>query len=444
MKKVFLLLGDIVSLYLALYLTLIIRYRVGFEMHLYDHVYPFSIIFIFWIIVFYIGNIYDLDTTKNNVYFYRLLSYLIISNAIITLSAFYLVPFLGITPKTNFLIFLGLIIILLGFWRWIYNIFLIQSGANNNTLIIGANKQSSDLYDFLLANPQLGYNALGMLDVANQKAIEILPKLIREKKVKTLVLSPETYKIPNSINKLYSLLDLKINFRGLSDFYEDVSGKVPLETIDQSWFLDNLSEHKKRFYDMASRIFDISASIIVGIFSLPLYPFIVVAVKRTNGPIFIRQTRIGKAGKTFVLVKFRSMITNAPDGSAEGETGAVWTQKNDPRITRVGDFLRKTRLDELPQLYNVLKGEMSFIGPRSERPEFHKQLKEKIPFYEERYLVKPGLTGWTQIKYPYGSTVEDAHEKLKYDLYYIKNRSILLDLGIFLKTINIIFKKAGR
>jgi lipopolysaccharide/colanic/teichoic acid biosynthesis glycosyltransferase len=138
------------------------------------------------------------------------------------------------------------------------------------------------------------------------------------------------------------------------------------------------------------------------------------------------------------------MIADAADGSAEGQTGPKWSTTDDSRITRVGRFLRKTRIDELPQLWNVLKGDMSFVGPRPERPEFHDTLKSEIAFYDERYLIKPGLTGWAQIKYAYGSSISDAAEKLQYDLYYIKNRSFVLDIGIILKTINTVLQKAGR
>jgi len=157
-----------------------------------------------------------------------------------------------------------------------------------------------------------------------------------------------------------------------------------------------------------------------------------------RGPIFYKQARIGHRGKLFTLTKFRTMRTDAE------AAGAQWTVQDDNRITKVGRFLRKTRLDELPQLVNILKGEMSFVGPRAERPEFHELLIKEIPFYEKRYLVKPGLTGWAQINYTYGSSVEDTKEKLAYDFYYLKNRSLVFDIGITLKTANIVLSGLGR
>ncbi len=173
----------------------------------------------------------------------------------------------------------------------------------------------------------------------------------------------------------------------------------------------------------------------------PLIPIIAILIKLdSHGPVFLKQKRIGEKEKIFTLFKFRTMREDA-----EKETGVVWTQKDDPRITRVGKFLRKTRLDEIPQICNILKGNMSFVGPRPERPEFVDKLKEKIPYYSERHFVKPGLTGWAQVRYRYGSSVEDAIEKLRYDLFYIKHISILFDLLIILETSKVVlFGKGGR
>ncbi len=445
MRKFLLLLGDIATLYLALFLTLLVRYGKDFDNKLDAHVLPFSFIFIIWILVFYITNLYELGFSKNNLEFFSTFLYSVAANSAISIAFFYLIPFFGITPKTNLLIFVALIIALGSSWRYGFNKLIAKSGYKNNTLIIGVSPQSQDLYDFLLANPQLGYGALGIIDVEDSAVPKILGSLIKQKNVSTLVLDPSAYRTPQIIDVFYGLLGFKINFYNLPDFYEHVTGKIPLGAIDQSWFLENLSEGSKRGYEAGKRIFDLVFSFAFGTVSLFLYPFIILAIKLNSaGPIFIRQKRVGKFGRSFTMIKFRTMVANAPDGSAERETGAVWALEKDPRITRVGRFLRKTRLDELPQLWNVLRGEMSFVGPRAERPEFHNELKEKIPFYEERYLIKPGLSGWAQIKYRYGASVLDAAEKLQYDLYYIKNRSLLLDIGIVLKTITIVLRKKGR
>jgi len=177
------------------------------------------------------------------------------------------------------------------------------------------------------------------------------------------------------------------------------------------------------------------------VMSLPIALLVALAIRlESKGPVFFRQVRIGEKEKKFMLYKFRTMREDA-----ESATGAVWAQKDDPRVTRLGKYLRKFRLDEIPQLYNVLVGDMSFIGPRPERPEFVEKLKEAIPYYSERHCVKPGITGWAQIKYPYGASVEDSTEKLRYDLYYIKNTSMPLDLLILLETSKVIlFGRGGR
>jgi exopolysaccharide biosynthesis polyprenyl glycosylphosphotransferase len=174
---------------------------------------------------------------------------------------------------------------------------------------------------------------------------------------------------------------------------------------------------------------------------LPFLPIVAVLIKLTSpGPVLFRQRRVGERGREFTLIKFRTMCDNA-----EKETGPVWASENDPRITRLGALLRKIRIDEIPQLFNVLKGDMSFIGPRPERKEFVERLSEKIPYYGKRHFAKPGVTGWAQVKYPYGASDEDALEKLRYDLYYIKNYSFTLDLIIILETIKVVlFGRGGR
>jgi len=188
-------------------------------------------------------------------------------------------------------------------------------------------------------------------------------------------------------------------------------------------------------YGKIERLLDILAGLILGIVTILIFPFAALAIKlESPGPIFYKQTRLGKNEKDFELIKFRSMRKDAE------KNGAVWAQKNDSRITNVGKILRKSLIDELPQFINILKGEIGLIGPRPERPEFIKDLEKEIPFYHIRHLIKPGLTGWAQVNFKYGNTTSDALEKLQYELYYIKNRSLFLDIKIILKTINILLK----
>lgn len=445
MKKFALFLGDVATFYGALTLTILIRYHSEVIGRFDIHLWPFTTIFILWILIFYIFNLYDISFAKNDSRFFSNFIYAVATSSLITVVLFYLIPLYGITPKTNLVIFVVVYAALGLLWRFGYNR-LASKTSHNNTLIIGNSDQAQEMYDFLLANQQLGYNALGIIDISQIGSSSVLEDIIRRKNVKTLVLGPTAYKASDIIDTFYKLLGLGIVFYNLSDFYERVTDKIPLGAIDQVWFLGNLSEGTKRAYEIFKRVFDIVFSVVIGIISLIFYPIIILAIKLdSRGPVFFRQRRIGKTGKIFTLVKFRNMISNSPDGSAEGGTGPVWADAKDPRVTRVGKLLRQSRIDELPQLWNVLRGEMSFVGPRPERPEFHEQLKREIPFYEERYLIKPGLTGWAQIKHRInGMSLKDTVEKLQYDLFYIKNRSIPLDVTIILKTIGKLLLQEGK
>ncbi len=223
-------------------------------------------------------------------------------------------------------------------------------------------------------------------------------------------------------------------------FYEKATGKILVTAVRPSWLIFSDGFVKTPRTEIIKRLFDVAASLTGILLSLPLMVLAAVAIKlESAGPVFYRQPRLGKNGCVFILNKFRSMRQDA-----EKETGPVWSDRRDTRVTRVGSFLRRTRLDELPQLFNVLVGHMSFIGPRPERPEFVAQLQAQIPYYMERLAVKPGLTGWAQVKYEYGSSVEDAIEKLQYDLYYIKNLSLFLDLLIVLNTVQVVLFARGR
>jgi sugar transferase (PEP-CTERM system associated) len=223
-------------------------------------------------------------------------------------------------------------------------------------------------------------------------------------------------------------------------FYEKATGKILVTAVRPSWLIFSDGFVKTPRTEIIKRLFDVSMSLVGIVLSLPLMALAAVAVKlESAGPVLYRQPRLGQNGCVFILNKFRSMRADA-----EKESGPVWSTVRDPRITRVGSILRRTRLDELPQLFNVLVGHMSFIGPRPERPEFVAELQKQIPYYMERLAVKPGITGWAQVRYEYGSTVEDAVEKLQYDLYYIKNLSLFLDLLIVLNTVQVVLFARGR
>jgi sugar transferase (PEP-CTERM system associated) len=239
---------------------------------------------------------------------------------------------------------------------------------------------------------------------------------------------------------------LECKFQGVEvedwpNFYEKLTGKILLKDLRPSWLIFSDGFGKNSLMMAAKRAMDVAVAVLGLALSLPLFVLVAFLIKiESRGPVFYRQDRLGQGGRVFSLIKFRSMREDA-----ERHTGPVWAQESDPRVTRIGQILRKLRIDELPQLINVLRGEMSMVGPRPERPVFVQELQEKIPFYIYRLAIKPGITGWAQVKYRYGSTLEDASEKLQYDLYYIKNLSLFLDLLIMFQTVQVVsFAKGSR
>jgi sugar transferase (PEP-CTERM system associated) len=299
-------------------------------------------------------------------------------------------------------------------------------------------------FNHMLAGYVLCESEKGLISVSEDRIIghadDLRDIAEREKVSKIIVALSER----RGVFPLRDLLTCKLKGIEIVDspaFFEQATDKLMVESMTPSWMIFATGFRRTAFFSVAKRVVDVSLSVIGIILVLPLFPFIALLVKLDSpGPVFFSQVRIGKREREFVLYKFRSMCQDA-----ESKTGAVWAQEDDPRLRPIGRFLRKCRLDEIPQLYNVLKGDMSFVGPRPERPEFVAKLKEVIPFYSKRHFVKPGITGWAQVRFPYGASVDDAVEKLRYELYYIKNMSPILDTIIVLQTFKVvIFGRGGR
>ena len=450
MKRLTLFLGDVLILYASLYLALFIRYGQDLTYQISSHLIPFSILFILWIIVFYIASLYELNFAKNYPEFYSSLFTAIAISAAISVLFFYLIPNVQIAPRRNLLIYIAVFTGLISLWRYFYNRILGKT-FRNNTIIVGFNQLAYDLAKFLNKNPQYGYNLKYALDVSEQAAFSFqnvdfrqvrgardIERIIENEHINTMILNPESYRLPNIVDVFYKVGKRNVQFISLASAYEKIMKKVPLEAVDQLWFLENTSHAGKRLYELLKRTSDLILALIGLAAFLILLVFIAPAIKLSSpGPLFYRQRRVGKGGKVFEVIKFRTMIENAE------QNGAIWATKEDPRVTKFGKFLRKTRLDELPQVINILKGEMSVVGPRAARPAFVEQLKKEIPFYEERLLVRPGRTGWAQINYGKDLDSNDTKEKLQYDLYYIKNRSLTVDLAVILKTIKTVLSATG-
>ena len=242
----------------------------------------------------------------------------------------------------------------------------------------------------------------------------------------------------NIFEKIASLTRMNRPIYEFNYFYERVSKKVAIEHLDSYWLIEGFYRHTSFSYHIVKSLFDKIVSIIMIVMILPFYLILLIFLFLFHRPVFYTQERVGLLGKRFNLFKLRTMVVDAEKDRIQ------WSQKGDSRITKIGNLLRKSRLDELPQLINILKGEMSLVGPRPERQKFVDELLKEIRFYDERHLVKPGATGWAQVNYPYGSSIKDSKEKLKFDLYYIKHYSLALDVFIFLKTIKTVLGFKGR
>jgi exopolysaccharide biosynthesis polyprenyl glycosylphosphotransferase len=456
-KKIILLAGDIIILYFSLFMSLVIRYgKMPDPERWSQHFLPFSFIFALWLIILFINNFYDPRSARDSLKFYSDIFKTIIWCAFVATAFFYLFK-IGIAPKTNLILQIIIFSILFGFWRNIFNKIAKTDALISNILIIGASSSTINLAKEINSKIHHGFRVSAIFEEENiilesdlkgearSAGINIvfgtanLFDSVIDQKISLVVSAVDLRNKPEILGVLYRCLPLKTNFLDLPDFLEKFTNKIPVNTIGQIWFLENIKENDKSIYEFGKRIFDIVFSLIFIIVSIPFLPIIYTIVKlNSNGPFLFKQIRTGKNGKHFLAIKIRSMHKNAEIN------GPQWAEKNDCRVTKSGKFMRKTRIDEIPQLINIIRGEMSFIGPRPERPEFVEKLSLNIPFYNQRNLIKPGLTGWAQINFPYGASESDALEKLQYDLYYIKNRSFVLDLSILLKTIKTVLSGGGR
>ncbi len=436
-RKFILLCGDLVSLNLALFLTIAIRYPQPLWTSTWlEHSRYFFVVFIIWLIVLYINDFYNLNLKANGRSFFQKLVSAIILSGGLSILFFYLNSNTSIAPKTNLLIFLGLFSLIFFAWRGLYQGLIHSFIPKESLAIIGFNQKTEKIVAGLQNNPGAGYQAA--LIFKNQEEIASLADSVKEKDIHTVVICDDFGLSGGLRQVLFNCLSLNITFFDYPDFYELLTGKVPVEEIGPSWFLENLKEGGKNYYNFIKQLIDTILAIIVLIITLPLWPLIAIIIKlESRGPIFFRQVRLGRNEKPFRMIKFRTM-------KEEGNARTL-TIEGDKRITNFGSFLRKTRLDEIPQVLNILRGEMSFIGPRPERPEIIADLEKQIPFFKTRLLIKPGLTGWDQISGHYHSpSVEDSLEKLQYDLFYLKHRSLYLDLSIALRTIATMLSRGGR
>jgi sugar transferase (PEP-CTERM system associated) len=337
-------------------------------------------------------------------------------------------------------------------WRLTFAWAARQVGPRERLLLVGTSGAGLSLGHELLDREELGVKIVGFVDadasagagvgpLACLGTIEDIPALVRARSINRVVVSLADARGKLPMDKLLEMKLDGVRFDHLASVYEEYTGKIAVENLRPSWLIFSPGFRKTRALLAVKRLVDICGAGVGLLLAAPLLVVIAALVKLTSaGPAFYAQRRVGRDGRVFTVLKLRSMCVDA-----ERDTGPVWTRPGgDARITPIGGFLRRSRLDELPQLWTILVGDMSLVGPRPERPEFVQSLRRQIPFYGQRHVVKPGLTGWAQVRYTYGATVEDAVEKLQYDLYYIKNLSIAFDLFIVFETIKTVLLRRGQ
>jgi exopolysaccharide biosynthesis polyprenyl glycosylphosphotransferase len=463
-RKLLLVTLDLLMVNLSFFLTLTIRSESDITLAIFWQRLPwFALLTGLWVTIGVMLNIYDLARTACVGPSLWSISCTANLTGLVYLFIPYITPAL---PRQRFQILLFPLFAMasVGIWRIFYAQVIAQPIFHQRAMIVGAGPAGRALASAIARMgadtgthyKAAGYRLLGFVDdnLPLGTVIDGLPvlggchdlmRLTRDMRPDEIIVAISERR-ENNYRRLYqAILDCRevgIHITTMEYLYERLMGRVPLEDAYRqlSAIFPMSQSATNRFYLALKRLIDVLVSLVGCLLMIMLVPFVWLAHRISSpGPLFYQQERVGKSGKRFTLIKFRSMVVNA-----EKDTGPVWASASDNRVTTIGRILRKTRLDEVPQFWNVLRGEMSLIGPRPERPEFVSQLAMQIPFYRARHAVKPGITGWAQVRYDYGASIEDSRIKLQYDLYYIKYQNIYLDLLVSLKTLQVVFGSKGR
>jgi len=442
-KEAFLLLlGDLFLFLSSIYIVLFLRYfNFPNADLLIQHLIPFGFLSIIFIFVFLVAGLYEKHTLLLRSRLPNILFNSQITNAFIAVLIFYLVPGFGITPKINLFAYIIISSVLILIWR-LYGLRLIYSPKKQNAIIIGSGEEIYEIFDEVNNNQRYSLKFVSAIDLSKTSEVDFKEEIINRiygESVTVAVVDFDNPEVGKLIGHLYNLIFSKVRFIDMHKVYEDIFDRVPISLLKDSWFIENISTSPKATYDALKRLMDIFLSSILGLVSLVFYPFIYIAIKLDDGgPVFIRQERMGKDNKIIKITKVRTMSV---------KENVDLKNDSEKRITRVGNFLRKSRIDEIPQIWSIIKGDQSLIGPRPELPALVKKYEEEISYYSVRNLIKPGSSGWAQIYHDahphHGVAIEKTKEKLSYDLYYVKNRSIMLDLKIALRTIRTLLSRSG-
>ncbi len=428
--------GDLFAFSAALWLALTFRYSSipSIEL-LFQHFVPFVVLFAFWTLIFFIAGLYEKHTLVFKGKLFALILNTQVANSLVAVLFFYLIPSFGITPKTILATHIVISFALIVLWR-IALVPWLGFRNRENAILIGAGKEMDELKEEVNLNGQYNLTFVSSVsfdDVDSKTIQKDVVETVNSEMVSSIVIDLKNEKVGTILPSLYNLIFSNVRFFDMHKVYEEVFDRIPLSLVRHSWFLENISSSSHAGYDLLKRAMDLATGLVLGILSLPLYPIVAIIIFFDDrGKTLIFQDRIGKNNSLIRIVKFRSMARNIAGENV---------------ITRAGRFLRATRIDELPQLWNVVNGDLSLVGPRPELPDFVKIYEKEIPYYKMRHLVTPGLSGWGQIKdynVPRGTAdVDKTRTKLSYDLYYIKNRSFILDVTIALKTLKTLLSQSG-
>lgn len=392
----------------------------------------------------YYFDLYEPQLLRSRFDIYFRLLFVLGFDCLIVSAAAWFFPDVSIAPHVYLAAFTLLTPCLL-LWRQAYGWIVSQKFFRERVFVLGAGDYARSIVETIRSRRDLGMEVIEWDDIQLEKEqrrqywIDTLERIAKgDRQPHRIIVAMEAARGELPVEEL-----LQWRFRGIvveevGTLRERLSGKIQIDGLRPSSLLYSEGFRIRPSQQFTRQIVSTATAAIGLLLFLPFFPFVVLMVRLSSkGPIFFRQSRVGQGGRTFNVIKFRTMFTDAE------ASGAKWAVKGDKRVTRIGGFMRKTRLDEVPQLWNVLRGDMGFVGPRPERPEFIPWLTEQIPFYELRHLIRPGLTGWAQVRYGYGATLEETREKLEYDLYYIKHMSLGLDLMIMFETIKTIIRRRG-
>ncbi|MBA4311491.1 MAG: sugar transferase [Chlorobiaceae bacterium] len=423
-----------------------------------DFIIPMIAVGIFWLIIFFFFGLYRPWYAKSRFDEFATIFKATTFGVLFLFFAIFIDDGgVGSPLKSRLLILLYWVLMLtfVGSGRFLMHTFqrrLLMAGIGlRNTLIVGWSDKARELFNSVKNSPALGYKIIGFVPVINGEndteydgipikgSVDDLPKLVDENNVREILIALDSSEHDNLLRIIATCNTKPVGLKIIPDLYDIISGQARTNQIYGFPLIEIMPEIMQPWERAIKRTIDIMFSAIVLLIGLPIWIIVAIAIKLdTKGPVFYTQDRVGKDEKHFPIIKFRTMFANA-----ESESGPVWANKQDPRVTRVGKILRKLRIDEIPQLINILDGNMSLVGPRPERPFFVEQLSKEIPLYKRRLKVRPGITGWAQVKHKYDENIEDVKKKVQYDLFYIENMSLRMDFKILLNTISVVLLGKG-